>query len=153
MALPEDLDELHEHLPVGLERGGHDVLAGTVMAAPDRAELDARHAGPLEVDDVAGSVAPDADGVAVIVSRGDLAQGLDVRVRAGDVGRLAAEQDLDLGGEGHRGGLGDGLPWGLAREGAGVEGRSGEGRVGEGGRSRWVAAPLKKKTQRSYHVR
>src|ERR687885_774668 len=71
MTLTEDLDELHEHLPVGLQRGGYDVLAG--------------------------AVAPAADGVAVVVPRGDLAQDLDVGIRARDVSRLAAEQDLDLG--------------------------------------------------------
>src|ERR687895_3001657 len=122
MAFPEDLDELHEHLPVGLERGCHDVLVGAVVAASDGAELDARHASPLEVDDVGGAVPPDAYRVAVVVSRGDLAQCLDVRVRAGDVGRLAAEQDLDLGGESYRAGLGDDLLPGPARGVAGVQG-------------------------------
>src|SRR4028118_1628980 len=40
-----------------------------------------------------------ACGVPAEVAGGALAQGLDVGVRAGDVGRLSAEEDLDLGGE------------------------------------------------------
>src|SRR3712207_658387 len=99
MTLADDLGELNEHLPVGFQRGGDDVLVGAVVAAPHRAELDARYTDPLEVDDVARAVAPDADRVAAEVPRRDLTEGFDVGVRAGDVGRFAAEQDLDLGGQ------------------------------------------------------
>src|SRR5918995_6123238 len=96
MAFPEYLDELHEHLPVGLQRGCDDVLVGAVVAAADWAELDAGDTGALEVDDIRGAVSADAHGVAAEVARRDLAQGLDVGVRAGDVGRLSAEEHLDL---------------------------------------------------------
>src|SRR5215211_1896256 len=95
-ALPDDLDVRHEHPSVELEGGGNYVFVGSVVAAPDRAELDPWNAGALEVDDVAGAVAADAHWVAVVVALGYLAQDLYVWVRVGDVGRLAAEQDLHL---------------------------------------------------------
>ena len=76
------MDEVHEHLPVGFERGCHYVFVGAVVAAPHRPELDPWHAGPLEVDDIAGAVAPDADRVTVEVPGGYLAEDLDVRVGA-----------------------------------------------------------------------
>ena len=58
----DDLDELHYHLPVGLQSVRNDVLARAVVAAADGAELDAGDAGALEVDDVARAVAADARG-------------------------------------------------------------------------------------------
>src|SRR4028118_615405 len=64
-----------------------------------------------------------ACGVPAEVAGGALAQGLDVGVRAGDVGRLSAEEDLDLGGGVDRPDLARYLPRALARRGAG--GRAG----------------------------
>src|SRR5215216_218726 len=121
LALPEDLHELHEHLAVGLERGGHDVLVWAVVAAPYGPELDPRHAGSLEIDDIAGAVASDADGVAAEVPRGHLAQNFDVGVRVGDVGRFAAEQDLELGGQVYGTDLADDLLRVLVRQVADVQ--------------------------------
>ena len=107
------MDELHEHLPVGLERGCHYVFVGAVVAASYGSELDPRHAGSLEVDDIAGAVAPDAYRVTVEVSGGYLAEDLDVRVGARDVGRLAEEEDFDLRGQVYRADLADDLLRGL----------------------------------------
>src|SRR5215204_5129254 len=78
----EDLDELDERLAVALERRTHDELARAVVAAADRAELHAGDAGALEVNDVGGPVAPDAQRVAGEMALGDLPQRLDVRVLA-----------------------------------------------------------------------
>src|SRR5215210_2623307 len=98
----DDLDELHDHLPVGLQRRGHDILVGTVVPPAYGTELDAGHPGPLEVDDVTGAVAAHADGVAAEVARRDLAEHLHVRVPARYVGGFAVEEDLDVGGQIHR---------------------------------------------------
>src|SRR5215211_2249289 len=98
----DDLDELHDYLPVGLQRRGHDILVGTVVSPAYGTELDARHAGPLEVDDVAGTVAAHADGVAAEVACRDLAEHLDVRVPASHVGRFAVEEDFDVCWQVHR---------------------------------------------------
>src|ERR687893_2628247 len=98
----DDLHELHDHLPVGLQGGYYDVLVGAVVAAADGAELHARYPGPLKVDDVARTVAADADGVAAEVARRDLTQGLHVGVAAGGVRGGWGGGDTYLGRGGHR---------------------------------------------------
>src|SRR3712207_5112413 len=115
------MDELHEHLPVGLERGCHHVFVGAVVAASYGSELDPRHARSLEVDDIAGTVAPDAYRVSVEVSGGYLAEDLDVRVGARDVGRLAGEEDLHLCWQVYRADLADYLLRGLVGQVADIQ--------------------------------
>src|SRR5215210_488365 len=115
------MDKLDDHLPVGLQGRGHDVLVRTVVSPAYGTELDTRHPCALEVDDVARAVAAYADGIAAEVARRDLAERLHVGVPARYVGRFAVEQDLDLGGQVHGAYLPHDLLRVLVREEAEVE--------------------------------
>src|SRR5215207_3577718 len=117
----QDLDELHEHLPIGFQGIGDDELLRTVVATSDRTKLDARNAGALEEDDVGGAVATDANRVAVKMPRRDFAERLYERVPAGNVGRLVCEEDLYLGREVYRADLASNLLRVLLRQVADVE--------------------------------
>src|SRR5215203_3595840 len=92
-----------------------------MMSAAYGTELDTRYPRALEVDDVARAVAAYADGVTAEVARGDLAKHLYVGILARHVGRLAVEQDLDIGGQVHRAYLAHDLLRVLVREEADVE--------------------------------
>ena len=95
----QDLDELHEHLPVGLKRIGDNELAWPVVPATHGPKLYAGDAGALEEDDVGGAVTTDAVRVAVEVPGGNLTEGVDERAVSGDVSRLVGEEYPRLCGE------------------------------------------------------
>ncbi len=82
----QDLGELDEHLPVGLQTRGDNVLLWTVVAVSYRTELDAGDTSALEVDDIRSTVATDAHRVTVEVPGCHLAQRTHERVILRDVG-------------------------------------------------------------------
>ena len=92
----QDLDELHEHLPICFQRIGDNELAWAVVTATHGPELDAGDAGALEEYDIGGAVPPDAIRVAVEVPCGDLAEGVDERAVSRDVSRLVCEENPRL---------------------------------------------------------
>jgi hypothetical protein len=88
----QDLDELHEHLSVGLQGIGDHKLAWAVVSAAHGPELDAGDAGALEEHDIGSAVTPDAVRVAVEVPGGNLTEGVDERAVSRDVSRLVGKE-------------------------------------------------------------
>ena len=109
----QDLDELHEHLPIDLQGIGDDELTWAVVPAAYRPELNAGDASALEEHDVGGAVASDAIWVTVEVPCGNLAEGVDERVVSGDVSRLVCKEYPRLRGEVYRADLACDLLGGL----------------------------------------
>ncbi len=87
----QDLDELHEHLPVDLQGIGDNKLAWAVVSATHGPELDAGDASALKEYDIGGAMTTDTIRVTVEVSCGNLAEGVDERIIFGDIGRLVRE--------------------------------------------------------------
>src|SRR3954469_25534481 len=84
--LRDRVDEVDERLAVLGQRGDRDPLLRAVVTAAAWAELDPRHAGVEEADDVRGAVAADRDRLAAAGAHG-LGERDDVRVVAVHDGR------------------------------------------------------------------
>src|SRR3954451_3143410 len=119
--LRDRVDEFDERAPVAHQRVDRDPFVGAVVAAADRAELDAGGAGLEEAHDVGGAVAADRDVLGRLRSVADaLGQQQHVRVVPLDYRGVAVKLDVH-GGVRQRLDLVEDRPRGLARQEADVD--------------------------------